>query len=363
MCFRLNRKQTLRINYAFLFVLLCATRFATPPAAVAQQPITEPPELSPKAIQLLEHLKTGIAAYNTKFKSGTVEFSITLSEPRTFPIPRGTQNPPYEDQGYWHITYRFDRERQFYDVKARKKMELNGEPLPNWKETRYQYQIQAKTLYLREQIGTEWRQHPHQKMPSLLFKEQFNPRWWSWPPHGFTFEKFIRLFPTVDVQSVEIKGTPHYYLKLYYKAQKESDTTTTREIWMDPQKDYHATRMIAYGRRTHRTLEVHPDGTHHIFLPPVEGLRITRKTYQLAQYEPGIWFPKTVREEQFHGFPMDGIFPHTPEAEYPIIMSEALIPKATLAEHLTWPNRKKTIQVHSAVFNIPIAEKNLRFSD
>ena len=327
---------------------------------VAQQPITEPLELSPKAIQLLEHLKTEIAA-NAKFKSGEVEFSITLSEPRTFPIPHGTENPPYEDKGYWHITYRFDEEHQFYDVKARKKMEINGEPLPNWQETHHQYQVDAKTLHIWEKTGTEWKQYPPRAMPSLLLKDKFNPRWWSWPPRASTFERVIRRAKPIDIQSIDIDDTPYYYLTLYSKPTKKFNTTTTREIWMQPQKDYHATRMLTYSRRTSQTLEVFPDGTRTLS-PPVEGLRLSRKTYQLAQYEPGLWFPKMVTEEKFHGFPMDKIFPDTPEAEYPVILREALIPQKALAEYLTWPNRKITMQVHRAVFNIPIEEKDLHIN-
>ena len=59
--------------------------------------------------------------------------------------------------------------------------------------------------------------------------------------------------------------------------------------------------------------------------------------YQLAQFEPGIWFPQTATLER-------------------IVDSEANQQQAQL------PYRKITMQVHRAIFNIPIDEKDLRFS-
>ena len=135
---------------------------------------------------------------------------------------------------------------------------------------------------------------------------------------------------------------------------KGTDKTWTREIWMHPQKDYHATRMIQYGRLA---TEIDPQGTLR------EAFFLTRKTYQLTLYKPGIWFPKTVTQEHFDGGLMEEILPDTPASEYPMIMSEALIPQSFREEKLTWPWRKVTMQVHRAAFNIPIAEEDLRFSD
>ena len=64
-----------------------------------------------------------------------------------------------------------------------------------------------------------------------------------------------------------------------------------------------------------------------------------------------------------HSLSMEEILPDTPESEYPVIMSEALIPQSFQEERLTWPGRKRVMQVHRAAFNIPIAEEDLRFSD
>ena len=324
--------------------------FCTVQTVSSQQLITEPPQTSPmpstalsvEATRLLEHIKTGTAAYNTKLKGGEIQFSLTLRQATHKPPPAGTDVSYvkkvywHEETGYWHITYRFDRERQFYDVKARKKMELNGKSLPNWKETRYQYQIHAKTLYLREQIGTEWRQHPPQKMPSLLFKEQFNPRWWSWPPWGFSLTKLIHILQPVDCQLVNRDGDTHYYLTLQ---RTDPDSTRITEIWLDPQKDYHPIRILAH-RKSVRKLWIRTADSTLIRAPSQKVYALTRYTYQLAHFEPDIWFPKTVTLESSF---------ETGDEKQPAE------PPPTF--------RKITMQVHRARFNIPIAEKDLRFEE
>ncbi len=144
MLFRWSVK-TLSINHAFCCVLLSTALLFIVQPTVAQPPITEPHPLSDEAAQLLEHIKTKTAEYDAQFKSGEVEFSITLSQkiPQSTSVfkdflgwfqnilgqPSEKENIPlYEDKGVWHIIYRFDGEREFYDVKARKKMELNGRP-------------------------------------------------------------------------------------------------------------------------------------------------------------------------------------------------------------------------------------------
>ncbi|MDD9972829.1 MAG: hypothetical protein OXU27_02430 [Candidatus Poribacteria bacterium] len=369
----------LRINCAFFFAVLSAALLLILQPTVAQPSITESPLLSAEAAQLLEHIKTRVTEYDTQFKSGEVEFTITLSEPirerknfferlltglRNILMrpPKEEKVPLYEEKGFWHIIYLFDGEREFYDIKARKKMELNGKPLPDWKETYHQYLVDGETLHIRERTDSGWKRGPPQAKSSRPFRAEFNPRWWSWPPHGFSFEKYIRSFDPVDVETVEINGTSYYYLRLYRKAEGKLDSAWTREIRMDVQKDYHATRLIGYGRRTFEVTEVHEDGTH-IASWSSEELSLDRKTYQLTQYEPAVWFPKIVTEEQFHGIPMDKIFPDTPKAEFLLMMSETLIPEAAHKEYLTWPQRKRVMQVQRAAFNIPIAEEDLRFSD
>ena len=355
--------KTLSVNHAFCRVLLSTALLFTVQPTIAQPPITEPHPLSDEAAQLLEHIKTKAAEYNAQFKSGEVEFSITLSQKipqRTNPFkdflgwlqnavtqsPKKEKIPLYEDKGVWHIIYRFDGEREFYDVKVRKKMELNGEPLRDWQETHYQYLRDGKTLHIRKRTDSA--------KASQHFENEFNPRWWGWPPEGLTFGRFIRGYDPIDVKTVETDNTRYHYLRLYRKMQQGSDKAWTREIWVDPQKDYHATRIMQYGRLA---TEIDPQGTLK------ESFFLIRNTYQLAQYEPGIWFPKKATQELFDGGLMEEILPDTPESEYPVIMSETLIPQSFREKKLTWPWTKTVMQVHRAAFNIPIAEEDLRFSD
>lgn len=367
--------KTLSINHAFCRVLLGTALLFIVQPTVAQPPITEPHSLSDEAAQLLEHIKTKAAEYDAQFKSGEIEFSITLSQK----IPQGTdvtdiledlfgwfrnilKQPPakektslYEDKAVWHIIYRFDGEREFYDVKARKKMELNGRPLRDWQETHYQYLINSKTLHIRERTGNGWKRHPPQSKSSQHLESAFKPRGWGWhPEEGPTFRRFIRGYDPIDVKTVETDNTRYHYLRLYRKLQQGSDKAWTREIWMHPQKDYHAIRMIQYGRLA---TEIDRQGTLR------EAFFLTRNTYQLAQYEPGIWFPKKVTQEHFNGGLMEEILPDTPDSEYPVIMSETLIPQSFREEKLIWPWTRTIMQVHRAAFNIPIAEEDLRFSD
>ena len=80
MSFRRIVKKTLSINHAFYCALLSAALLFIGQPTVAQPPITEPHPLSDEAAQLLEHIKTKTAEYDAQFKSGEVEFTITLSE-------------------------------------------------------------------------------------------------------------------------------------------------------------------------------------------------------------------------------------------------------------------------------------------
>ena len=192
--------------------------------------------------------------------------------------PKKEKAPSYEEKGVWYIIYRFDGEREFYDVKARKKMELDGRPLRDWQETHYQYLIDGKTLRMRERTDSGWKRDPLQVTSSQLFEDKFNPHWWGRLPHGLTFRSFIRKHDPIDIKTVKTDGTQYHYLGLYRKAQQGSDKDWTHEIWIHPQKDYHATRVIQYGRLA---TEIDPQGTLK------EAFFLIRKTYQLTQYEPG----------------------------------------------------------------------------
>ena len=78
-CFRRDTK-TLVINHVFCCALLSAVFLFSVQPTVAQPPIIEQHSLSDEATQLLKHIKTKVAEYDAQFKSGEVEFTITLSE-------------------------------------------------------------------------------------------------------------------------------------------------------------------------------------------------------------------------------------------------------------------------------------------
>ncbi len=311
------------------------------------QVLTLRPPLSTEATQLLEDIKTGTAAYNTKLKSGEVEFSITLDErireekKNFFERFFGSEEKEvvkYEEQGYWYITCRFDGDRHFYDVKIRKKMELNGKSLQNWHGMHFQYRIDGRTQYFREKPDTEWQQQfPHkagppwgEDVPSDVFEAEFNPRWWSWPPWGFKLTHLIRVFKPISVQQVNVEGTPRYLLTLQ---RTDFDATRTDEIWLDPQKAYRPTRILAHRRSLTSVFIKGRDGKVRP-LPREKVHALTSYTHQFAQFKPGIWFPKTVIMENSS-----------------IADDEDKQPAPAY--------RKATMQVHRAVFNIPIAEKKL----
>jgi hypothetical protein len=344
-----------RYRFALFSVLFTVILLLTQ-QEISGAPLTDIPMMDAEATQLLEQLKTGFDAYESQFKSGEVEFTITVHTVTQHPIPVGTK-PNYEEQGHWQITYQFDEEHQFYDIKARKKIELGRRtPLLEWTDIHHQYLVKEKTLHVWEKIGTEWKQHPPQKMSSTSLEYRFNPHWWRWnlPPPGS--KRLFRGYKTVEIKNVEIHGIPHLKLSLYRPGEERLDPNTTYEIWIDPQKDYHVTQMIGYGRGIYENFVVKADGTHN---PERRSfLRRTHTTYQLARYEPGIWFPKTVTQQWTNGRDISEIFPDIPATEVPLLMNEAFISEATLAERLQ-PYGTYTMQVQRAIFNIPIQQKNL----
>ena len=311
------------------------------------QVLTLRPPLSAEATQLLEDIISGTTAYNAKFKSGEVEFSITLNEWirqekknffKRFFASKEKEEVEYEEQGYWYITYRFDGDRHFYDVKMRKKRELNGKPLRNWHGMHFQYRMDGRTLYFREKPDTEWQQQSTHKgrppwgvdIPSDVFEERFNPRRWSRPPWGSKFTRMINFYKPVDVQRVNVEGIPHYLLTLQGT---NFEATQTNEIWLDPQKAYRPTRILAHRRSLTSTFREGRDGKVTP-LPREKIYNLTSYTHEFAQFEPNIWFPKTVTMEH----------------------------SSTVGDEDKQPApayRRTTMQVHRAVFNIPISEEEL----
>ena len=317
--------------------------------------LTLRPLLSAESTQLLEDIISGTTAYNAKFESGEIEFSITLSERirkrKNFlerfltwgrNLLRRTEKEKeeiqYEDKGYWYITYRFDGDRHFYDVKMRKKTELNRIPLRNWHEMHLQYRMNGRMLYFRENSSAEWQQQSAHKsrpawgtdIPSDVFEEQFNPRRWSRPPWGSKFTRMIDFYKPIDVQRGKIEEIPHYLLTLQGTG---VDATHTIKIWLDPQKSYRPTQILAHRRSLTSVFIQGRDGKVRP-LPREKTHHLTSYTYQFAQFELGIWFPKTVTVEN----------------------------SSAVGDEDKQPARvhcKTTMQVHRAVFNIPISEEEL----
>lgn len=291
--------------------------------------------LPAEARQLLAHIMTSTEAYKAKLKSGVIEFSITLSQATDKPLSADAvaymeDGHHYEETGYWHITYKFDGDRRLYDVKARHKMSFHGHSLENWQETHHQYRLLRRILHIWEHTGTEWKKYPPQKVSTHLLKPHFNPHWWSWPLWNLRLTDLFRFFKPVDVQQVNVENSAHYLLTGRRSGPADSDI----EIWLDPQKDYRPTRVLLHNRSI---LGVAPDDTSGERLKPIPletEYTLTRHTYQIEKFAPDIWFPKTVIREVS--------FSTTDENQQPL------------------PTLRKTVmQVHRAVFNTPIEEKEL----
>ncbi|RKU15584.1 hypothetical protein C6501_06730 [Candidatus Poribacteria bacterium] len=279
--------------------------------------------LSEEAAKLFEHLMKEIEAYDAKLKSGKMEFSITLSqENRNWfkerkPKPENIQ---YEDTGHWHITHNFEGRRHFYDVKARNKQELKGKMLPNWQETHHQFQFKGKKLIVSVKTEAGWVQ-TSEKFTN--FESMYDPRWWGWHPWRFNFKRLTAIFKPIDVQLLEEDGTPLYFLTLRLI---EPDLTRTTQIWIDPQKGYRIIRIFSSRKFIQESWIVFSSGIKRPN-PPEEIEDFDLYTYQLEQFEPGIWFPKTATWELNYN-------PKTKQG-----------------------SRKIQMQVHKAVFNIPITAR------
>ncbi len=360
------------------------------------------PPLSPQETRLLEQLKTEVTAYNTKIKSGEIEFSVTVSQiapqetkPLFVELLEGVRDnfipekekdgdvlPTYKETGHWYITYRFNGETEFFDVKARAKRDMNGGIIVTqtengglrhdiWQETHHQFLRHRKqTLYIRE--GTKWR--PYDKwqqvlpvwIPTNVFDKCFNPYWWHLGDEE-PLDRFIHRDKIIGVKWVENDGDPYFYLQLYHTQAENVDASvgsaTTHEIWMHPQTRVYPKRILIANRRAQlqpeleivekffSIAEAEPvPGKYYYF----ETISFQSLTSEIAEYEPGIFFPKTVTEESYGEDNVSEIFPNRPNSEYPVIIREALLPEWFRKEYKKAPGLKRVMNVHRAVFNIPM---------
>ena len=327
---------------------------SSPPQRARSTPPPEIPALSHKSTQLLEHIRSETATYESALKSGEIEFTVTISSATQIPIPPGTE-PNYEEQEHWQITYQFDGDYQFYDVKTRKKMELDRRTSSdNWADTHHQYLRAGQMMHVWEKTGTEWKQHPPKKIYLTPFKDAFNPRGWGWSPSGFALQRFLDRLNVVDVKTVNRRGTHCLYLRLYNPGTERLDSNTTYEVWLNPEKGYHATEVIGYERGIAESFRLDPDGTRIFNTRPFLG--ITHTTYHIERYEPEIWLPQKVVKVDTDRRELTELFPNRSIEDFPLLMNEARIPEATRTQHMQ-PYFISVMKVELAIFNTPITRK------
>lgn len=359
----------------------------------------EIPTLSTQETSILEQLKTDVSAYTAQLRNGEIEFSVTLyrkspSEADNFFVAlweavwKGARNrlkPPneliaekpqaYDSIGEWDITYRFDKDTEFFDVKAHKKREMNGsqiitwtpdgKPRNNiWRKTHHLFiRDKNQTLYILD--GTVWK--PYDKWRLSLpvqthapqFDNRYNPHWWHLG-YAANFNTFIRHHKTTDIKTVEIDGNSQVYLQLYHTEQVETTSRAkTIELWMHPQAGVHPKRILI-SNRTAGMYQEYEEGWMFDRTKPIprkftygESINFRNITSKLAQYEPGIWFPETVTEENLSGASLSNLFPDLSRSEYPVIMSEAHLPEWFREEYQNAPLLKRVMKVHRADFNLP----------
>ena len=346
-----------------LFLLLTLTFWHIPssdllaseqPTPVSQGKSSEHTVLSKEARKLLEHLKTEIAAYNAKFTSGEIEFSITMSGPKIgeFVNSKRTENRPQDTKGeptqqklevnrHWHIVCRFKGARKFYHIKQHIKTNSEGLPIANSQVTQIEIEVNGNKRQGRQNAGTGWQPIRLHKMPQIpLFKSEFHPGWWEWAPLGYKLSNFLRKFPPIDVQRVKTEKGIRYVIT---SNDIGSFHNRTHKIWIDSQKGYRVTRILTHNKPTWVELNAspgNPAGLLVIKTNPSATVKMSERdyyTYKIAQFETGIWFPQNAILERF------------------IDTDES--------QKSQQPYRRIIMQVHKAVFNIPIDEKDLRFSD
>lgn len=353
------------------------------------------PPLSTQQTQLLAQLLTEYDEYTTKVKNGEIEFSVTLYE-KSSSVPvnffvelweatKNLLNPPNEMTtekheeyiviGEWNITYRFDHDIEFFDIKAYKKREMDNRMILTytqdghaqsgiWRRTHHQFLRHGKqTLYIRD--GAVWKQYNKWKNSLSImthvphFDERYNPYWWllGYPAD---FATFIGSHKTTDIKTVDTDGNSQVYLQVYHTEQvRTSFKAKTLELLMHPQTEIHPIRILT-GTRNAR---MQPEIEEGWFAPPKpvkgkyyysESINFKSITSKLEQYDPGIWFPKTVTEEPIGGDTLSRLFPDLSQTEYPMIMSESRLPSDWFDEkNQNPPHWKRVMKVKRATINHP----------
>ncbi len=301
--------------------------------------------LSKESADLLEKITKEVIAYNGKLQSGKIEFQIKQNDyvpPKTqknlfirflnFLLQKPVdEKAKYEEVGIYQITYTFQGTRHLYDVKFRRKMDFVGFLLPDWEEKHYQFQIAKKEMLIREKNEDElWVQHP-KPVDKSIFIYDYSPLSWGWHPSIFSFTFLTRnYYNPIKVEQVMVNKVPQYLITLQRIHGK--DNSAIQQIWIDPAKGYRPTQSLKTSKGMSRAVLVGPDGKR-ILLEPEEVISRIKHTFNIEQFTPEIWFPKSAT----YGVGYD------PETE----MSGQFF----------------QMQVDKAEFNIPIPDEELRFSD
>lgn len=322
-----------RILIVIIFVFVCCLvllfyrRTTKPPVLMHAPPHVYEPSvaLSPQdTLMLLEHFNAAITEREAELESGIIEFSLTLSKIKA-PF---SKNPVYEERVKWHVTYRFSGQQRFYQIQERVKVKPGWLQRAKWKESkRYKFQANDSGKNGRVNRGDGWQWTSHHP---IAFNSYGSPLRWKWDTN---LTRMTQMFGhIVDAQKVIVEGEPLDFFKF---EDWRADRIETTELWSNPQKDYRTTKVVQQTRYinkelTNKTLVSSGEPVTEGWLSP--HISQLRYTCQLAQFEPGIWYPQTSAEIR-----------EVVDAEN----SHFLI------------GEKLTLQVHSATFNIPIAVKDL----
>ena len=329
---------------------------------------SEVPLLSKESQQLLKHLEKEIEVNNAKLTSGEIQLSITMSGPeigrtttqkqakQTENLQQDNKRVPqrveYVVNKHWDIVYRFNRNRKFFQIKEQTKVDSTGVQVTNIPEKHIEIEVEKTKWQGREKTGEMWKTIlPHKMTTIPLFYGEFYPsegesaslsyRLSNFLRVDYKLSDFLRKFPPIDVQRVKTdKGIRH----VITSHDIGSFHNRTQKIWIDPQKGYRVTRILTLSKIKLVELNASPgDITKPLVIEIDPSMATTESferdhyTYQIAHFEPGIWFPQTATLDRY----ID-------------------IDENQQSEH---PYRKITMQIHKAVFNIPIDEKDLRFPD
>ena len=299
-------------------------------------------ELSPVSVQLLDKIRAENIVAKKKIKSGIIECTLTFEETprRKEGVSWPPKNPKYEILGTWDITFRFTEGKKNFRITENTTVDLHGYIRPKQGRSIYEFQVSGTQKHGRVNKGKGWLQIS--ELPPFL-ESHCDPRFWA---DHFQFNLPPKNKNVLEAQHIDTDGEPFIYVKFQREdldvTHRWADKVRTTELWIHSQKDYRVTKGIVDER--HPSL-VGSDNTD--LIPDVPFSKddqsskvapVAKQVYyaaQLVRFNPDIWFPQTATEEWK-------------------IVSAGKTPVPY------YPSRKITMQVHRAVFNIPIDEKEMR---